>query len=182
LLFGVLSTLGPLHLSHAGWGAAAIGGLWLGGAALETIESPLLGRISDRYGRLLPVRVGLIASAVVAGGLALGLRPAVYAPLVVLAGMSFGSLFTPAFVLISDGAERSRLAQGMAFGVMNAAWALGAVVGPAAAGAIADATGDWIPYVLTAAGCVVALAAARSHHERTAVVVDRLAGDTSRVG
>jgi MFS family permease len=182
LLFGVLSTLGPLHLSHAGWGAAAIGGLWLGGAALETIESPLLGRISDRYGRLLPVRVGLIASALVAGGLALGLRPAVYAPLVVLAGMSFGSLFTPAFVLISDGAERSRLAQGMAFGVMNAAWALGAVVGPAAAGAIADATGDWIPYVLTAAACVVALAAARSHHERAAVVVDRLAGDTSRIG
>ena len=161
LLFGVLSTLGPLHLSHAGWGAAAIGGLWLGGAALETIESPVLGRISDRYGRLLPVRAGLIASALVAGGLALGLRPAVYAPLVVLAGMAFGSLFTPAFVLISDGAERSRLAQGMAFGVMNAAWALGAVVGPAAAGAIADATGDWIPYVLTAAACVVALAAAR---------------------
>jgi MFS family permease len=182
LLFGVLSTLAPLHLSRTGWGAAAIGGLWLGGAALETIESPLLGRISDRYGRLLPVRVGLIASALVAGGLALGLRPAVYAPLVVLAGMAFGSLFTPAFVLISDGADRSRLAQGMAFGVMNAAWALGAVVGPAAAGAIADATGDWIPYVLTAAACVVALAAARSQHERAAVVVDRLAGDTSRVG
>lgn len=182
LLFGVLSTLGPLHLARAGWGAAAIGGLWLGGAALETIESPLLGRISDRYGRLLPVRAGLIGSALVAGGLALGLRPAVYAPLVVLAGMAFGSLFTPAFVLISDGAERSRLAQGMGFGVMNAAWALGAVVGPAAAGAIAAETGDWIPYVLTAAACVVALAAARSQHERAAVVVDRLAGDTTRVG
>src|SRR4051794_33501442 len=33
LLFGVLSTLGPLHLSRAGWGAAAIGGLWLPGGA-----------------------------------------------------------------------------------------------------------------------------------------------------
>ena len=181
LLFGVLSTLGPLHLSRAGWGAAAIGGLWLGGAALETVESPLLGRISDRYGRLLPVRAGLTASALVAGSLALGLRPAVYAPLVVLAGMAFGSLFTPAFVLISDGAERARLAQGMAFGVMNAAWALGAVVGPAAAGAIAAVTGDWIPYTLTAGACVVALAVARSQHERAAVVVDRLAGDASRV-
>jgi len=182
LLFGVLSTLGPLHLSHAGWGSAAIGGLWLGGAALETIESPLLGRISDRYGSLLPVRAGLTASALVAGGLAFGLRPLVYAPLVVLGGMAFGSLFTPAFVLISGGAERARLAQGMAFGVMNAAWALGAVVGPAAAGAIAAATGDWIPYVLTAAACVLALAAvARSQHEGAAVVVDRLAGDAAGV-
>jgi MFS family permease len=161
LLFGVLGTLAPLHLAHAGWGAAAIGGLWLGGAALETAESPVLGRISDRYGRLLPVRAGLAASVVVAAGLAFGLRPLLYAPLVVLGGMAFGSLFTPAFVLISDGAQRARLAQGMAFGVMNAAWALGAVVGPAAAGAIASVTGDWIPYVLAAAACAVALAATR---------------------
>ena len=33
LLFGILSVLGPLHLSNAGWGAAAIGGVWLVGAA-----------------------------------------------------------------------------------------------------------------------------------------------------
>ena len=171
LLFGVLGTLAPLHLSHAGWGAAAIGGLWLGGAALETVESPLIGRLSDKHGRMLPVRAGLAASVVVASALALGLRPLVYAPLVVLAGMAFGALFTPAFVLISDGAERARLAQGMAFGVMNAAWALGAVIGPATAGAIADATGDWIPYVLAAAACACALGATASRRERNAVLV-----------
>jgi MFS family permease len=182
LLFGVLATLAPLHLSRAGWGAAAIGALWLAGAAFETAESPLIGRLTDRRGRLLPVRLGLCGSAVVAALLALGLRPAVYAPLVVLAGAAFGSLFTPAFVLISDGADRARLAQGMAFGFMNAGWALGAVVGPAAAGAIASATSDWLPYALTAAACVAALAAARSQHERPAVLVDRLTGDAAGVG
>src|SRR4051794_3563365 len=171
LLFGVLGTLAPLHLSDAGWGAAAIGALWLGSAALETAESPILGRISDTHGRMLPVRAGLAASAVVAGALALDLRPLLYAPFVVLAGMAFGSLFTPAFVLISDGAERARLAQGMAFGVMNAAWATGAVIGPAAAGAIAAATGDWIPYVLASSACATAFAVTlrRSHVERAAV-------------
>src|SRR4051794_10180768 len=181
LLFGVLGTLAPLHLSRAGWGAAAIGALWLGGAALETAESPLIGRLSDRHGRMLPVRAGLAASVVVAGALALGLRPLVYAPLVVLAGMAFGALFTPAFVLISDGAQRARLAQGMAFGVMNAAWALGAVIGPSAAGAIADVTGDWIPYLLAATACAVALAVTLSQHERAAVLVDRLTGDAAGV-
>jgi MFS family permease len=181
LLFGVLGTLAPLHLAHAGWGAAAIGGLWLGGAALETVESPLLGRISDRYGAMLPVRAGLTASVIAALALALGLRPLAYAPLVVLAGGAFGSLFTPSFVLISDGAQRAGLAQGMAFGVMNAAWALGAVVGPASAGAIANATGDWIPYVLVASACAVALAATFSQHERSAVLVDRLTGDAAGV-
>jgi hypothetical protein len=64
---------------------------------------------------------------------------------------------------------------------MNAAWALGAVVGPAAAGAIASVTGDWIPYLLAALACLGALALARSEHEGAAVVVDRLTGDASRV-
>jgi MFS family permease len=183
LLFGVLGTLAPLHLSHAGWGAAAIGGLWLVGAALEAAESPLIGRLGDRRGLMLPVRGALLASAVFAALLAFGPRPLFYAPLIVIGGAAFGALFTPAFVLIADGAEDARLAQGMAFGVMNAAWALGAVVGPAAAGAIAGATGDWIPYLLVALACLASLALtlARSDHEGAAVVVDRLTGDASRV-
>lgn len=174
LLWGVLSTLAPLHLSRAGWGAAAIGGLWLAGAALETAEAPLIGRLSDRRGLLLPVRVGLVASAAFAALLAFGPRPLFYAPLVIVGGAAFGSMFTPAFVLIADGAEQAALAQGMAFGVMNAAWALGAVVGPAAAGAIASATGDWIPYLLAALACVASLALTRSAREGAVVAVDRL--------
>jgi MFS family permease len=70
-------------------------------------------------------------------------------------------LFTPAFALIANGAESVGLAQGFAFGVMNAAWALGAVAGPAAGGAIAGATGDWIPFVLGACLCAAALVAVR---------------------
>src|SRR5271155_619969 len=58
---------------------------------------------------------------------------------------------------VSEGAESSRLAQGVGFGLMNAAWAVRAVIGPAAAGTIAGATGDAIPFVLAAASCVAAL-------------------------
>src|SRR5205085_1746302 len=56
LLFGVLGVLGPLHLAAAGWGAAAVGAVWLTGAALESAQAPLVGRLVDRRGRLLPVR------------------------------------------------------------------------------------------------------------------------------
>jgi MFS family permease len=179
LLFGVLATLAPLHLSHAGWGAAAIGSIWLTGAALESVQAPLTGRFSDRRGLLLPIRIALAVSVVVSVGLAFGARPAVYAPLVVLASMAYGTLFTPAFILLSEGAEGVGLAQGMAFGLMNAAWALGAMVGPAAGGAIASATGDSVAYLLAAGGCALALL---SQHERAAVLVDRLTGHASRVG
>ena len=66
LLFGVLSVLGPLHLSHAGWGAAAIGGVWLVGAALEAVQAPLVGRIMrPPRAACCPVRVSLAAGALV---------------------------------------------------------------------------------------------------------------------
>ena len=159
LLFGILSVLGPLHLSAAGWGAAAIGGVWLVAAALEAVQAPLVGRLLDRRGKLLPVRVTLTVATLASLALAADSRPLLYVPLVVIAASAYGVLFTPAFALIADGAEQSRLAQGMAFGFMNAAWALGAVIGPAAGGAIASATGDWIPFLLAGSMCAVALVA-----------------------
>jgi MFS family permease len=184
LLFGVLAVLAPLHLSAAGWGAAAIGAVWLVGAALETVQAPLIGRLSDRRGRFLPVRISLVAGALVSVLLAIGFRPLGYAPLIVLACLAYGMLFTPAFALIADGADEVGLAQGMAFGLMNAAWATGAMIGPAAGGAIANVTGDWIPFVLAAALCVTALDAVqrpRSRNDGAAVLVDRLAGDAPGV-
>ncbi len=161
LLFGILSVLGPLHLSEAGWGAAAIGGVWLVGAALESIENPLVGRLVDRRGTLFPVRISLAAGTVMSIALAFGGRPLVYAPLIVLASLAYTMLFTPAFALLAEGADAVGLAQGMAFGLMNAAWATGAVLGPAAGGAIAGATGDIVPFLLAAVLCAGALVAVR---------------------
>ncbi len=162
LLFGVLSVLAPLRLAADGWGAVEIGAMWLVSAAIEAWESPIVGRLSDRLGPLTPIRYALLASLVVSLALAGDPAAAIYAPLVVVAGAAFGALFTPSFALISEGAERSGLPQGIAFGLMNGAWALGAMVGPAAAGAIATATGDPVPFLLAACVCVAALGAIRS--------------------
>jgi MFS family permease len=161
LLFGILAVLAPLHLAAAGWGAAAIGAVWLAGAALETVQAPLVGRMSDRRGPLVPTRIALVGAVAVSLGLAVDARPAAYVPLLVVAALFYGVLFTTAFALLAEGAEASGLPQGMAFGLMNVAWAGGAVAGPAAGGAIAAATGDWIPFVLAAALCSGSLAALR---------------------
>ena len=161
LLFGVVATLAPLHLSAAGWSAAAIGAVWLVGAAFETALSPVVGRLIDRRGAMLAIELGLAVSTVLSVGLALGLQPLLYAPLLVLASGAYGVLFVPAFALIATGAERSGLAQGMAFGLMNAAWALGALIGPAAGGAVASASGDVVPLVISACLCGAALVATR---------------------
>jgi MFS family permease len=153
MLFGVMSVLAPLHLAAAGWGSVAIGAMWLVAAAFEAFQSPAVGRLSDRRGPMTPARLALIVSVPVSLGLASGAEPAIYAPLLVIAGMAYGALFTPSFSLVAEGAERAGLAQGMAFGLMNAAWATGAMVGPAAAGVLAKLTGDSVPFLLAAVAC-----------------------------
>jgi MFS family permease len=153
LLFGIVAVLGPLHLSAAGWGAAAIGGVWLVNAAFEAVQAPFVGRLVDRRGNYFPVRISLVAGTVVSLLLAFDSRPALYVPLLLFASLSYAILFTPAFTLLADGAEAVGLAQGMAFGLMNAAWATGALLGPAAGGAIADATGDSVPFLIAAVLC-----------------------------
>jgi MFS family permease len=159
LLFGIIDVLAPLHLGAAGWGATAIGAVWLVGAAIEAVQSPFIGRIIDRRGALVPVRYALGGAAAGSLLLAFGVSPGMYALFVIVASLLYGALFTPSFAMIADGADAAGLAQGMAFGFMNAAWALGAMVGPAAGGALASATGESLPFVLAAAVCAATLAA-----------------------
>jgi MFS family permease len=158
LLIGVLDVLGPLRLAAGGWGAAAIGAVWLVAAAIEGSLSPTIGRASDRYGALMPTRWALAGGVVSSLALAVGPSVAVYALLVVIASICYGGVFTPSFAMIADGADIAGLALGIAFGIMNAAWATGAVVGPAAGGALASATGDTLPLLLSAAVCAGSLA------------------------
>jgi hypothetical protein len=81
---------------------------------------------------------------------------------VLIVGMpSFGTLFTPAMTLVSEGAQHQRLDQGLAFGLGNLAWAAGQAVAAAGSGALAQATSDLVPYSLLAASCLVTLGFAR---------------------
>ena len=165
LLFGVMSVLVPLELGDAGWGAAAIAGLFIGAAAIEMVVAPLIGRFSDRRGRLLPLRLASIGAIAVTAGLALAGRPVFIAPLVVAAAIAFGSFWAPAMALLSDGAERIGLAQALGFGLMNAAWGAGNSLGPALGGALADAAGDALTFALLSGICgLTLLALTRGRH------------------
>ena len=159
LLFGALVVLVPLELGARGLGAAAIAVVFFVATACEAVLNPVVGRVADRRGRMFPVRVGLVASVAASLALAVAGDPLAVVPLTIAAAAAYGTLFTPGTTLISDSAERAGVAQGLAFGVMNGAWAVGAVVGPAAGGALADLAGDTLPYLLLAAVCVLTLAA-----------------------
>ena len=162
LLFGLLDVLAPLRLDAAGLGTLAIGAAFVGAGLLETVLNPLIGRFSDRRGRLLPTQLALAASAAVATALAFAERPAIVVLLICAAAVSFGGFYTPGMALVSDRAEVAGLAQGLGFGIMNSAWAVGNLVGPSVGGALADAAGDALPYLLAAGLCLLTLALTRT--------------------
>src|SRR5262245_47109847 len=159
ILFGVLLVLAPLALDDAGWGAFAIAAVFFGAGLVEVVLNPLLGRFSDRVGRLIPIRASLAASAVMAAALGAATTAVAIAVLVCLASIAFGSLYTPSMSLASNRAEVAGLAQGLAYGVVNTAWAFGELVGPTAGGALAESAGDAAPYLVGAALCALTLAA-----------------------
>ena len=159
MLFGLLIVLTPLALDDAGWTTAGIAAVFFGAGLIEVFLNPFLGRYTDRVGRLLPIRVALTASVVVAIALASSSEPALVAVLICGASISFGSLYTPGMSLTSHRADAAGLAQGLSFGVMNTAWALGEVVGPTAGGALAETSGDATPYLVGAALCAGTLVA-----------------------
>jgi MFS family permease len=161
-LFGVLVVLVPLRLHRDGWGAIAIGAVFLATTALEVVLNPLLGRFTDRRGRLQPVRAALLASIAVSIGLAWATEPVAVVPLVLAAGIAYGAFYTPGLALISEGAERQGVAQAIAFGAMNAGWAVGAIVGPAFGGGLAALVGDAAPYLVMAAVCLATYVIARA--------------------
>ena len=161
LLFGTLGVLAPLALDDHGVGAIAIGAVWVGAAAIETVINPWLGRLSDRLGPARPARIALAGSTVVCLGLAVTQSAWGLVPLILAAALTWGALYSPALTMLSHAAEHVGLAQGLSFGVMNAAWAVGNAIGPAGGGGLAELATDAAPYLVGAGICAVTFAALR---------------------
>jgi MFS family permease len=161
MALGVVDVLAPLRLNLLGATAYVIGGTFLVSAVIESVLSPLAGRLSDRRGALLPIQLSLMV-AVAVSVLAPLLAPLPWLVGLLVLGMpAYGTLYAPAAALISDGAQRLQLNQGLVFALANLAWAGGQATAAAASGALAQATSDLVPYCLLAAACLATLAVLR---------------------
>ena len=159
LFFGTFTVLTSLRLDELGVAAGGVAAVFLAAAAVEAVASPLVGRLSDRRGRTLPIRIGLVGLVVSCIVIPIASTGAVLLALAVVAGAAItGMMWAPAMALLSDGAEAAGVAQGLAFGLVNLAWAGGQVVGSAGGSAAADATSDGVTYALVAALAAASLA------------------------
>jgi len=161
LLFGTQSVLVPLHLNELGFGAAAIGAVYVVATGLEAVAAPVVGRVSDRRGRRLPILVALLGSAALSAALPWPDRVWVLAPLAVVAILFFGLSWAPAMSLVSHTAERRGADAAWAVALINMAWAPGQAVGALGGGGLARLTSDWVPFVLLSGVCLATFVAVR---------------------
>ena len=110
----------------------AIGAVWLTAGALESANNVFIGRVSDRRGPLVPVRIGLMGTVVATLVLPWPENVYVLAVVIVLAALVFGTFYTPGMALLTHTAEHRGLDYGYAFALINLAWAPGQTIGSAA--------------------------------------------------
>ena len=169
IVAGMLDVLAPLRLHHFGAGATAVGATFLLAAAAEATVTPLVGSLSDRRGRLLPLRIGLAAAAALLLCFTAPGEAVLLAALVVALGAALGGFWAPAMAMLSEATERHGLDHGLAAALMNLAWASGQILGSGAGGALAHVAGDGLPATIVAALCAGTLVAVG----RTAVLARR---------
>jgi predicted MFS family arabinose efflux permease len=159
LMFGTLDVLAPLRLDVLGAGASTIAATFLCAAALEAIQSPVTGRLSDRHGRLLPSLAGLAAAGVMIALLPWPAEAWLLMAVVLVAAPCIGLLWSPSMAMVSDGAEDCGIDQGYAVALLNLAWASGQTAGAAGGARLGEAYGDELPYLALAVMCALTLLA-----------------------
>jgi MFS family permease len=151
---GMINVLGPLRMHRLGASAAVIGAAFLVAAGFEAVLSPVIGRWSDRRGRMTPVRYGLISAAALLLCFTLPQEDVLLGLLIVAIAAALGGFWAPAMAMLADAGDRRGLDQGLASALANLAWAGGQILGSGVGGALAKVTGDGIPTTLTAVLCL----------------------------
>ncbi|MFZ5810373.1 MAG: MFS transporter [Chloroflexota bacterium] len=151
--FGLILPLLPYYAETYGASAAMVGLLVASYAGAQLIGAPLLGRLSDRYGRrpvlLLSVTgtlvgflllgfadpLGRLISTLTAPQAANGMIIGVLFLSRILDGLTGGNI-TVAQAYIADVTDEQNRARGL--GLIGAAFGLGFIIGPAAGGALSQ--------------------------------------------
>ncbi len=161
VLFSALAVLLPLEFARLGWGTAAIGVVFLLGAAAEATIHPLAGRWSDLAGYKPPILTALLVSFIILVALPWIMNPYTLALMVVLAAVFFNFPLAPGTALLTDGTEKLGLDPVVAFAATNFVWASGYAIGAPLGGFLADLGGNVLAYLSLAPVCLLTLALIR---------------------
>lgn len=150
LMFGLESVIVPLRINSLGGGPFLIAAGFTIGAAAESALAPLIGRYSDRVGRVRPYVAGMTICAFAILLIPVGHASWVVVVASVIIAVGAGFSFTPATAILTRSAENQGLHQGFGAALMNMTWAGGQIFGAIAGGALAEAFGYAVPCIVVA--------------------------------
>ncbi len=154
--FGAVETFLPLYLKELGWEPRIIGPLFTAQVLVTAMTRPLMGRLSDRWGRRWPIVAGLLLGA---GGMAA--MPWVHtwwpmAALTTLFGLGVATVTGSTSALVSDLSRAA--AYGASLGVLSSVMDVGHSTGPMVTGLLVAAWGYGPAFALVAALLVICAA------------------------
>ena len=154
--FGIIIPLLPFYAETFGASPFVIGLLFASFSLSQLIAAPVLGELSDRWGRRPVLILSLVGTAISFAMLALAQSLAMLFAARVVDGLSGGNI-TTARAYIADVTAKEDRAR--AFGLLGAAFGLGFIVGPALGGALSPisyAAPIWAAAAITVVAIVLA--------------------------
>lgn len=134
--FGFIDPLLPGYFEDKFQITPGIIGLLFAVISLFHISSaPVIGKLSDRIGRVKLIKLGLVSTALAVPLIALAGNLVLTAAVMGLLGVTFSLMLTPAAPLLADSvvpeqAQSQEASYGAAFGIYNTAFSLGYLIGP----------------------------------------------------
>src|SRR6188768_2780944 len=132
--FGIIIPLLPFYAQTFGASPVVIGLLFASFSLAQLIASPVLGDLSDRWGRRPVLILSLIGTAVSFAMLAVAHSLAMLFAARIVDGLSGGNITTARAYIADITTEENRA---KAYGMLGAAFGLGFIVGPALGGLFA---------------------------------------------
>jgi MFS family permease len=151
-LWALLESTMPLDLHHRlGLSPSGIGLCFAATALAHTVTSPLMGRLSDRIGRVPVLRMGLVLVALLLALPALLPKPWMVVGVMMALGSTASFIMSPCSPAVADQVERmGSQSYASAFSILNLSYSVGLMVGPLAGGALVQGLG--LPWALGLAG------------------------------
>jgi len=148
---GVIVVSGAYRLDEAGASALMIGIAYGGMAVMTAILEPIVGRVSDTWGRRPPLIVLMLLSAIAMSMLIPIHERVALVALISIAGSVFSVVDGPGFALVGDGVESLGGSDTTTTFLVNLSWGPSAALGAIIAGVCHDAVGAGLSFGVLAA-------------------------------
>lgn len=136
--FGALETFLPIYLNEkAGFSTWKIGILFTAQILAAALTKPIMGRLSDRYGRIPLITAGLALGGITTGFILFSVNYIVLIVLIAIFGLGLATVTASTSALVADFSRSYN--RGWAMGILSSIMDIGQSSGPIVAGVLIGA-------------------------------------------